>query len=73
MSATPAHQYPMERTDSEVCDEVRQRQLDEFRRAVIDDCRQKYRKTTVLKVAARVGLTILICGGVLGVLYAFGS
>lgn len=40
-------------------------------RLAIEDWRRHYRKVTVYKVAARIGLTILICGGGLGVLYAF--
>lgn len=40
-------------------------------RLAIEDWRRHYRKVTFYKAAARVGLIILICGGCLGVLYAF--
>lgn len=37
----------------------------------IANWRRHYRKVTLFKAAARVGLIILIGGGMLGVLYAF--
>jgi hypothetical protein len=40
-------------------------------RAAIADWRKQYRKQTVYKAIGWMCLTILICGGCLGVLYAF--
>ena len=41
-----------------------------YRGAAIADWRRKCRKTMLLKALREVGLTILICGGTLSVLYA---